>query len=68
MIFAHGSSAADHRENQEQQSRDLQPEHMQHTAYAAERGAASPVEGPYPTILASLAARNSQKRPAEMLG
>ncbi len=67
MIFPHGSPAADHRENQEQQSRDLQPEHMQHVAYAAERDATCPVKGPYPTIFPSLAARNPQKRPAEML-
>ena len=68
MIFPHRSPAADHRENEEQQSSDFQPEHMQHTAYAAERDPASPVKGPYPAILPSLAARNPQKRPAEMLG
>jgi hypothetical protein len=64
MIFPDGSAGADHREDEEQQSRDFQPEHMQHTAYAAERDTTCPVKGSYPTILASLAARNPQKRPA----
>lgn len=68
MVFAHSSSTSDYREDEEQQSGDFQPEHMQHMAYAAERSGASPAKGPYPTILTSLAARNPQKRPAEMLG
>jgi hypothetical protein len=68
LIFPHRSPAADHRENEEQQSSDFQPEHMQHTAYAAERDATCPVKGPYPTIPPRLAACNPQKRPAEMLG
>ena len=64
MIFPDGSSAADHRKRQEQQSGDFQPEHMQHLAYAAERDTTSPVKSPYPAILAGLAARNAQKCPA----
>ena len=64
MIFPDGSSAADHRKRQEQQSGDFQPEHMQHMAHAAERDPTSPVKSSYPAILAGLAARNAQKCPA----
>jgi len=64
MIFAHGSRASNHRKHQEKYSCDFQREHMQHPSDAAEGDAASPVKGSYPTILASLAARNAQKCPA----
>ena len=64
MVFAHGSPAPDHRKHQEKDPCYLQPEHMQHPAYAAERDTASPVEGPYPAILSALAPRNAQKCPA----
>ena len=64
MIFPDGSAGADQRERQEQEPGDFQPEHMQHPAHATQRDAACPVKGPYPTILAGLAARNAQKRPA----
>jgi hypothetical protein len=64
MVFAYGSPAPDHRKHQEKYSCYLKPEHMQHPAYAAEGDAASPVKGPYPTILSALAPRYAQKRPA----
>ena len=64
MVFAHGSPAPDHRKHQEKQSGDFQPEHMQHTAHTTQRDPTCPVKGSYPTILAGLAARNAQKRPA----
>src|ERR1039458_2033306 len=54
MVFAHGSRAPDQRKHHD----------AVHIRYAAERDAASPVKGPHPTVLPSLAARNTQKRPA----
>jgi len=64
MIFPDGSAGADQRERQEEEPGDFQPEHMQHPAHATQRDATCAVKGPYPAILAGLAARNAQKRPA----
>jgi hypothetical protein len=61
MIFPDGSSGANKRDCQEQKAGDLQPQDMQHTAYAAESNATSSIEGSYPTIFAGLAARNTKK-------
>ena len=64
MIFPDGSAGADQRERQEEDPGDFQPEHMQHPAHATQRDATCAVKGPYPAILAGLAARNAQKCPA----
>ncbi len=58
VVLPDGRSAADDGEKKEEQSRDFQPEHVQHTSDRAGSDSACVVKGAYPTVLAALSSRD----------
>lgn len=60
VVLANGGADPDQREHQEEQSRDLQPQGMQHPAEGARGDAARIVKGADPAILAGLTASDAE--------
>ncbi len=51
-------------EDQEEQTGDFQPEHVQHVSDAAEGDGSRPVKSAHPSVLAALSSGDAEKRPA----